>query len=180
MKPQILKMVNDYLHLCPRFVRSFFESNEDVISQRHLENYDEILGMAGILDLESHILLMLNYAFELGKALCTSIVARQADGKIIHGRNMDFGFPDAMRNASYIGQFYQNGVYLFEAVMFGGYVGVASGYQPNQYSLTLNARGVEKGVDEYFTIMGKIYAGLPEIGIATRDAMTGCKDFACV
>ena len=173
-------MVNDYLHLCPRFVRNFFESNEEVIKQRHLENYDEIVGMAGILELDSHILLMLNYAFELGKALCTSIVARQADGKIIHGRNMDFGFPDAMRNASYIAKFYKNGEYLFDAVMFGGYVGVASGYQKGQYSLTLNARGVEKGVEEYFTIMGKIYAGLPEIGIATRDAMTSCGSFECV
>jgi len=180
MKPQILKMVNDYLHLCPRFVRSFFESNEDVIKMRHLENYEEITGMATILELDSYILLMLNYAFELGKALCTSIVARQADGKIIHGRNMDFGFPDAMRNASYVGQFYKNGELLFEAVMFGGYVGVASGFMHNQYSLTLNARGVEKGIDEYFTIMGKIYAGVPEIGIATRDAMTACKNFQCV
>jgi hypothetical protein len=64
--------------------------------------------------------------------------------------------------------------------MFGGYVGVASGYRPNQYSLTLNARGVNKGVEEYFNIMGKIYAGLPEIGIATRDSMTACDTFECM
>jgi len=42
-------MINDYLHLCPRFVRNFFASNEEVIKQRHLENYDEIVGMAAIL-----------------------------------------------------------------------------------------------------------------------------------
>lgn len=87
--------------------------------------------MAEILGYDTYIILLLNYAFELGDALCTSIVARQPDGKIIHGRNMDFAFPDAMRNASYIGQFYKNGEYIFEAVMFGGYVGVASGYRPN-------------------------------------------------
>lgn len=28
--------------------------------------------------------------------------------------------------------------------------------------------------------MGKIYAGLPEIGIATRDAMTSCATFDCM
>ncbi len=93
---------------------------------------------------------------------------------------MDFAFPDAMRNASYIGQFYKDGEYIFEAVMFGGYVGVASGYRPNKYSLTLNARGVNKGVKEYFDVMGKIYAGLPEIGIATRDSMTNCDTFECM
>lgn len=124
-------MCDDYLHLAPKFVRTFFQSNEEVIKQRHIENYEEITGMATILGYDSYIMLLLNYAFELGDALCTSIVARTPEGKIIHGRNMDFAFPDAMRNASYIGQFYQNGEYLFEAVMFGGYVGVASGYRPN-------------------------------------------------
>jgi hypothetical protein len=64
--------------------------------------------------------------------------------------------------------------------MFGGYVGVASGYKQNQYSLTLNARGVAKGVEEYFNIMGKILAGRPEIGVMTRNAMTTCGDFKCV
>jgi len=59
--------------------------------------------MASILEFDPYIMLTLNYAFELGDAMCTSIIARQPDGSLIHGRNMDFGFPDAMRNASYIG-----------------------------------------------------------------------------
>ena len=99
-------MIKDYLHLSPRFVRSFFQENEAAIAARNTEVYDEVVGMANILGVETHIALMLNYAFELGDALCTSIVARTPEGKIIHGRNMDFAFPDAMRNASYIGQFY--------------------------------------------------------------------------
>lgn len=136
--------------------------------------------MAKIVEMDTSLLLALNYAFELGKALCTSIVARTADGKIIHGRNMDFGFPDAMRNASYLASFYKNGEYLFDAVMFAGYVGVASGQRLNEYSLTINARGVEKGVEEYFNIMGKIYSGLPEIGVMIRYAMTDNKDFESV
>jgi len=40
--------------------------------------------------------------------------------------------------------------------MFGGYVGVVSASRPGKYSLTLNARDVNKGVEEYFNIMGKI------------------------
>jgi len=63
--------------------------------------------------MEPALALMLNFAFELDQALCTSVVARMPDGKVIHGRNMDFGFPDAVRNASYIGEFYKNGEYLF-------------------------------------------------------------------
>jgi len=174
MKPQILKMMNDYLHLVPRFIRNFFKDNEDVIGAAHPSEYEEIKSFASILELDTYVVLLLNYAFEIGDALCTSIVARQPDGKIIHGRNMDFGFPDAMRNASYIGQFYKGGVLIFEAVMFGGYVGVASGSSPNQYSFTLNARdtAIPKGVEEYFNIMGKILRGLPDIGVAARNALT--------
>jgi len=69
-------MANDYLHLAPHFIKSFFQSNEEVIKMRHLENYKEIQGMAGVLGYETYIVLLLNYAFELGDALCTSIVAR--------------------------------------------------------------------------------------------------------
>jgi len=48
------------------------------------------------------------------------------------------------------------------------------------YTLTLNARNVKKGVEEYFNIMSKIYMGNPEIGIATRDAIEACPDFDCM
>jgi hypothetical protein len=180
LKPQITKMVDDYLHLLPGFVRGFFEKNENIIKLRHKENYEEVISMSEILGFNSYILLALNYAFELGKALCTSVVARQADGTIIHGRNMDFAFADAMRNATYIANFYRDGEFLYEAVMFGGYTGVASATRPGVYTFTLNARDVNKGVEEYFRIMAKIYQGLPEIGLATRDSVEACDNYDCM
>jgi len=173
-------MADDYLHLVPGFVRSFFESNEQVIKLRHMGNYEEIQSISNIIGFNSYVMLMLNYAFELGDALCTSIIARQPDGTLIHGRNMDFAFPDAMRNASYIGQFYRSGELLYEAVMFGGYVGVASASRLGKYTLTLNARNVKKGVEEYFNIMGRIYMGLPEVGIATRDAIESSDSYEAI
>jgi hypothetical protein len=51
------------------------------------EYYAEIQSMAQILGFDTHLVLMLNYAFELDQALCTSIVARLPDGKVLHGRN---------------------------------------------------------------------------------------------
>eukprot|EP00350_Pseudokeronopsis_sp_OXSARD2_P000535 CAMPEP_0170565786 /NCGR_PEP_ID=MMETSP0211-20121228/79407_1 /TAXON_ID=311385 /ORGANISM="Pseudokeronopsis sp., Strain OXSARD2" /LENGTH=284 /DNA_ID=CAMNT_0010886753 /DNA_START=172 /DNA_END=1024 /DNA_ORIENTATION=- len=198
-------MIDAYMHLVPRFLRTFFESNLDVIKVRHLERFREVEGIAHILEQETwlvyllnyevrhlerfrevegiaHILeqetwlvYLLNYAFELSKVLCTSIVARQADGTIIHGRNMDFAFPDAMRNASYIASFYSNGEYLYDAVMFGGYVGVLSAYKENAFSFTLNARGVDKGIVNAFEILGQIYIGLPEAGMAIREIFEAVK-----
>mmetsp|Transcript_20933 Transcript_20933/g.20006 ORF Transcript_20933/g.20006 Transcript_20933/m.20006 type:complete len:159 (-) Transcript_20933:95-571(-) len=154
LKPQINKLVDDYMHLVPRFLRNFFESNMDVIKVRNLQHYREVDGIAKIVGKETWVIFMLNYAFELSDVLCTSIVARQPDGSIIHGRNMDFAFPDAMRNASYIAKFYRGDQYLYDAVMFGGYLGVASAFKANAYSFTMNARGVEKGIANYFDILG--------------------------
>eukprot|EP00349_Pseudokeronopsis_sp_Brazil_P005596 CAMPEP_0202959456 /NCGR_PEP_ID=MMETSP1396-20130829/3633_1 /ASSEMBLY_ACC=CAM_ASM_000872 /TAXON_ID= /ORGANISM="Pseudokeronopsis sp., Strain Brazil" /LENGTH=366 /DNA_ID=CAMNT_0049678015 /DNA_START=18 /DNA_END=1115 /DNA_ORIENTATION=+ len=177
LKDQINKMVDDYMHLAPRFIRNFFKSNMDVIKLRHLDNYREIEGISAILERETWEIFMLNYAFEIYKALCTSIVARQPDGKVIHGRNMDFAFPDAMRNASYIAKFYRGDQYLYDAVMFGGYLGVASAYKQNAYSFTMNARNTPSTIANYFKTMAMVYIGLPEIGIAIREAFEEANDF---
>jgi hypothetical protein len=150
-------MIDDYMHLVPRFMKNFFADNIDVIKLRHLQYYKEIMGIATILEYDSTEVFMLNYAFELYKALCTSILARQPDGTVLHGRNMDFAFPDAMRNASYIAKFYRGGEYLFDAVMNAGYVGVVSAYREGSYSFTMNARSMPKPHGEilnYFTTMG--------------------------
>ena len=99
-------MIQDYLHLAPRFIRDIFKDGELELKLLHPDEYKEIESIAKILEQETYIVLMLNYAYEIGEVLCTSIVAKQADGTIIHGRNLDFAFPDAMRNASFIGDFY--------------------------------------------------------------------------
>jgi hypothetical protein len=123
---------------------------------RHHEYFEEIEGYAAGLGFDPSLLLMLNYAFELDKALCTSIVARTEDGRILHGRNLDFGFADAVRNATYRGQFYKRGKLLYEAIQFGGDVGVYSGGRPGQYYFSLNARNSPetKGIEAFFRIMG--------------------------
>ena len=76
LKDQINIMIEDYLHLAPKFVQNFFESNINVIRVRNLEHYKEVVGISQILGQESWKVYMLNNAFEIEKALCTSIVAR--------------------------------------------------------------------------------------------------------
>ena len=37
------------------------------------------------------------------------IVAQEANGQIIHGRNLDYDFPEYLQNLTYIAEFYRNG-----------------------------------------------------------------------
>lgn len=182
LKPQITKMFNEYLHLCPRIIREVFADHQRFIKMRHHEYYEEVQGYAEALGFDPNLLLMLNYAFELDKALCTSIVARMPDGKVIHGRNLDFGFADAVRNATFRGEFYRRGKLLFEAIQFGGDVGVYTGSRPGKYYFSLNARNSAetKGVDAFFKVLAHVMEGLPEIAFLARDALTTCEDYDCV
>lgn len=96
-------------------------------------------GIAQVLDFEMKEILLLNYLYEL-QAFCTSIVARQADGTILHGRNLDFSFADQMRDITYVAHYYKNGLPLFDAVMFAGDLGVFTGIRAGAFSVSENDR----------------------------------------
>jgi len=83
--------------------------------------------------------LFLNYIYEL-QAYCTSIVARQADGTIIHGRNLDFDEADAMRDITFIAQYVKDGEVLFNAVQFAGTIGIYTGVREGGFSVSENNR----------------------------------------
>jgi hypothetical protein len=58
-------MINYYLHICPRVFKNYFKDNEVAIAATMEEEYAEIVSMAQILDIETYLLLTLNFAFEL-------------------------------------------------------------------------------------------------------------------
>jgi len=82
---------------------------------------------------------LINCLYELD-AWCTSIVAQQADGTIIHDRNLDFSTPDQLRQIGYTATFMKDGDYLYDAVMFGGLTGVYTGMKGGNFSISLNER----------------------------------------
>jgi len=52
-------------------------------------------------------------------AACTGVVAQNAAGEIIHGRNLDYDFRDALANSTLVVDFARGGHTLFTAVTFG-------------------------------------------------------------
>jgi len=52
-------------------------------------------------------------------AACSGVVAQNAAGEIIHGRNLDYDFRDALANSTLVVDFLRGGHTLFTAVTFG-------------------------------------------------------------
>jgi hypothetical protein len=100
-----------------------------------------MVGIGQALGVNFVDLLILNYVYDVYCA-CTSIVAQQTDGTVLHGRNLDFAFADDSREIVYKGEFYKNGEHIFDAMMFAGDINVMTGFKPGAFSVSLNARHV--------------------------------------
>ena len=72
------------------------------------EYYMELVGMGPALGIDPKMLLMTQYVYEFS-AFCTSVIAYNSNGTIIHNRNLDFIFASTMRNITYEAHFVKDG-----------------------------------------------------------------------
>ena len=85
---------------------------------------------------------MYNIMYELSGA-CTSIVAQDAQGRLYHGRNLDFGpaslaakLRPLLRNIRFV----RGGQVLFNSTTFLGYVGCLTCARAGAFSVTVDTR----------------------------------------
>lgn len=113
----------------------------------------EIRGCAAAMSVPYGWVTLLNIGYEVSDA-CTSIVAQDPSGKILHGRNLDFwagmGFTDTLKNMTFIADFKQSGKTVFTATTFAGYVGILSGIKPGAFSVTIDTRFYPEGFTQIF------------------------------
>lgn len=106
---------------------------------------EEIRGIHEATHIRIPELFVYNIMYELSGVLkeCTSVVAQDANGVIMHGRNLDFGPPSlsaAMRNILYNVRFVRGGEIVFNSTSYLGYVGCTTCMKHGVASLTLNTR----------------------------------------
>lgn len=112
----------------------------------------EIEGIAKSTGITVGELWVMNMMYEV-EGLCTSIVAQDKDGHVIHGRNLDFGLftgndkkthtwkmTELLRPVLVNVQFTRGGKPLYSAIAYAGYVGVHSALRPGSFSATVNSR----------------------------------------
>ena len=126
----------------------------------------EIRGVSKYADLDIGYATVIQAVYEI-EGLCTSIVAQDADGRIYHGRNLDFGlfsgynwtdgeggFPgeweltEALRPLLFTASFQRNGVTIFNSTQFAGYIGILTGSKGGAFGLTVDSR-FDDNFDKY-------------------------------
>uniref|UniRef100_A0AAX7TGT3 Acid ceramidase n=1 Tax=Astatotilapia calliptera TaxID=8154 RepID=A0AAX7TGT3_ASTCA len=113
---------------------------------------EEIRGIAAASGAPLGEVVLFNIFYEVF-TVCTSIVAEDEKGNLIHGRNLDFGLFMGwdVKNKSWIISerlkplvvnldFKRNNQTVFKSTNFAGYVGMLTGIKPNIFTLTMNER----------------------------------------
>jgi len=149
------KILNIFLETCDKGVN-------DTFLNRFPNGYGaEIRGISKVTGVDTCALVIYNIAYEVLGG-CTSIVAESADGKIYHGRNLDFGLgpfnisemqwqlTDALRPLLVNVHFQKGGKTLYSTTQYAGYVGLLTGFRTNGFSITVNSR-FDNNYDHYLT-----------------------------
>jgi len=108
---------------------------------RDSEFIAEISAIAELSNIGFNELYLINYEYELSAIkACTSIVMRTEDGRIIHGRNLDFDFQRYLADLAVEVVFYKNGNPLYTANVLAGYIGILGGMRHGKFGITVNQR----------------------------------------
>ncbi|XP_037546396.1 acid ceramidase [Nematolebias whitei] len=134
---------------------------------------DEIKGIAEVSGVPLGEVVLFNIFYEVF-TVCTSVVAEDEKGNLLHGRNLDFGLFmgwDEKNKSWTISEklkplvvnldFKRNQQTVFKSTNFAGYVGMLTGIKPHIFTLTMNER---------FSVDGG-YIGIMEWVMGQRDGM---------
>jgi len=169
-------------------IDALMELDEDrVLKLLGKEYAGEIKGLrrGANLTLAEATLVQINY--EVGGLGCTSIVAQNEQGEVIHGRNMDFGvflgysfkndtweLTTKLRDILITVEAKKGGVSLYNSTTYAGLLGVVSVSKANGFSLSVDSRQGKNNALAW--LLGK-YQGL-ELALGLRTAMTDNATFA--
>ncbi|MBN3295536.1 NAAA amidase, partial [Amia calva] len=96
-------------------------------------------GVSAGFELNLADVILLNLAYEISGS-CTSIVAQDTNGKIYLARNMDYLFPEILKNITIDILYVTNGQVAYTATTYVGYVGILTGQSPGKFSISANER----------------------------------------
>ncbi|KHJ84200.1 acid ceramidase family protein, partial [Oesophagostomum dentatum] len=113
---------------------------------------DEMMSIADDTGIPVGQIVIYNIFYEIF-TVCTSIIAQDPNGHIVHARNLDFGLflgwnpnthewsiSSALRKMIINVNWIKDGKILYKSNNFAGYVGIYNGMKQNAFSVTANER----------------------------------------
>ncbi|XP_065668916.1 acid ceramidase isoform X2 [Hydra vulgaris] len=162
----------------------------DIIDWLPYPYSDEIKGIAKATGLPLGEAVLYNIFYEIFTA-CTSIVGHDDKGKMYHSRNLDFGLllgwdrqndtwlvTEKLRKLIVNVDYQKNGVTVFKATHFVGYIGILTAVKPKMFTLTMNERF---GLDGGYVGLIEWVLGLTKgkwMGFLLRDVMENATSYS--
>lgn len=150
-------MILELVDLIPQPLRTKVMAAIDANASRWCDNFpapygDEIRGIAKATGIDLGLIVLFNIAYEI-EGGCTSIVAQDSNGQLLHGRNLDFGLffgwdkvnhtwalTELLRPLLFNVRFVSQGQVVMNSTYFAGYVGLLTGYKTGGFSITVDTR----------------------------------------
>ncbi|EFO19901.2 hypothetical protein LOAG_08591 [Loa loa] len=157
-------VIEEIHHYVPRLLRPLvWWIDKNIILKEFPEEYArEIRGIAARSGLHIGEVVGINIFYDISafnrkhiltNTGCTSIVAEDYKGRIIHGRNLDYEI-SILRNLTIIVDFTKGGNILYTAVTFALNVGIYTGQKHGSFSISINERYSGAYID---TILMELY-----------------------
>ena len=136
---------------------------------------EELLGLAEASEVPVGELFLLNLSYDI-TARCTSVVAQDTSGKVLHGRNLDMPSDESFLSLTEIARkmvitvhFQKEGETVYTGTTIAGLIGLATGQKPNSFTITVN----ERRTGTYWTNILSLMYDSPgsAIGFVIRDAL---------
>jgi len=191
LKEEIKELIDTFKSIVGKISKDLFaiiellfkQKIEKLVEAMPAEYGAEIVGIAKATGLPVADIFVYNIAYEIEGA-CTSLVAQDDQGRLIHGRNLDFGLfmgwdkvdrqwtlTEKLRPLLRHVRFTQGGATIYNATVFAGYIGLLTGMKQNAFSITVNTRfdgNLWKGLRDW--ISGADRTG-SFMSFVTRDAV---------
>eukprot|EP01089_Gocevia_fonbrunei_P013076 TRINITY_DN3247_c0_g1_i1.p1 TRINITY_DN3247_c0_g1~~TRINITY_DN3247_c0_g1_i1.p1 ORF type:complete len:378 (-),score=82.81 TRINITY_DN3247_c0_g1_i1:50-1144(-) len=99
----------------------------------------EIESGAKLINVSLGTAILLNVVYDV-TAGCTSIIARDPAGSIIHGRNLDYSLASVLRNLTINVEFTKGGKVVYVGTTYAGFVGLPTGMKKGGFAISLDER----------------------------------------
>jgi hypothetical protein len=116
----------------------------------------EVTALATISGYPFEKIFFLNFMYEFSTVkACTGVVMRTEDGRIMHGRNLDFSMWELLAALTATVQYYRGDQLLFTVDTIVGSVFTLTAIKPGAFAVEVNTRTEGKFDDDFINVLIK-------------------------